>query len=165
MKIFPTNETSRVSDTRNTGGETSVKKNVKGKKKSAAALAQEKKPVTENEIREKLAAHVATSNTAKAVIKEKNSQKLGSGFMNAEKKPEIKADMKPAATPASAIVNDEHEKEAGPKEDAHLLKTDIHLNDPKDPTTQEKLKSVLSTGAFSFNPRERETLDKILNGN
>src|SRR4051812_7908803 len=90
MKIFPTNETSRISDARSTGDEPSVKKNGKGKKHAAAAAVAEKKPVSENEIREKLAAHVETSNTAKAVVKQKNSQQLGSGFMNADMKPEMK---------------------------------------------------------------------------
>jgi hypothetical protein len=46
--------------------------------------------------------------------------------------------------------------------ESHLLMSDVKLNDPNDPTTQEKLKSILSKGAFNFNPREREALDKIL---
>lgn len=41
--------------------------------------------------------------------------------------------------------------------------SDVGLNDPNDPTTVGKLKDVLSKGAFSFNPKERETLEKILN--
>ena len=40
--------------------------------------------------------------------------------------------------------------------------SDVGLNDPNDPTTVGKLKDVLSKGAFSFNPKERETLEKIL---
>ena len=46
--------------------------------------------------------------------------------------------------------------------DNHLLKTDVQLNNPGDPVTAEKLKSVLTTGAFNFNPKEREVLSKIL---
>jgi hypothetical protein len=43
------------------------------------------------------------------------------------------------------------------------VKSDIATNNPKSPETQEKLKSVLSKGAFSFNPKERDALDRILN--
>ena len=48
------------------------------------------------------------------------------------------------------------------KEPKDIL-SDVKLNDPKDPGTQEKLKSVISKGAFSFNPKERDVLEKILN--
>ena len=48
------------------------------------------------------------------------------------------------------------------KTDDHLLKTDVQLNSPEDPVTTEKLKSVLSNGAFHFNPKERDVLAKIL---
>jgi len=44
------------------------------------------------------------------------------------------------------------------------IKSDIALNDPKDTNTQEKLKSALTKGAFNFNPKEREALEKILAG-
>jgi|GEM_PF-763896 len=160
MKIFPTQETSRISDTRSTGEGESVKR--KGKKKAAPV----KPSISENEIREKLATHVETSNTAKSGILKKNAQKLGDGFMNPEMKPAVK--MEQSAATAAATAATKEEPDATPEVasgDAHLLKTDVNLNDPKDPSTQEKLKTVLSTGAFNFNPRERETLDKILNGN
>jgi len=159
MKIFPTQETSRISDTRSTGEGESVKR--KGKKKAAPV----KPSISETEIREKLASHVETSNTAKSGIMKKNAQKLGDGFMNPEAKPLMKME-KPAMAEAKEpkAISEEAETEVS-KGDAHLLKTDVNLNDPKDPATQEKLKTVLSTGAFNFNPREREALDKILNGN
>jgi len=155
MKIFPTQETSRISDTRGTGEGESVKR--KGKKMVKPSV---KPSISENEIRNKLAAHVETSNTAKSGILKKNAQKLGDGFMNPEMKPLV-AKEAPATTVAAAPV-EEKEKTS---DEAHLLKTDVNLNDPKDPSTQEKLKTVLSTGAFNFNPKEREALDKILNGN
>lgn len=44
----------------------------------------------------------------------------------------------------------------------HLLKSDVQLNSPEDPVTAEKLKAVLSAGAFNFNPKERDVLAKIL---
>lgn len=47
-------------------------------------------------------------------------------------------------------------------ENDHVLKSDVQLNSPDDPVTAEKLKSVLSNGAFNFNPKEREVLSKIL---
>ncbi|EPZ49574.1 hypothetical protein M902_0667 [Bacteriovorax sp. BAL6_X] len=40
---------------------------------------------------------------------------------------------------------------------------DIAKNDPKDPATQEKLKGVLTAGAFNFSDKERDVLAKILN--
>lgn len=151
MKIFPTNELNKISDANVTEGRASLKRTSKNKKQKALA---EKQPLSESEIREKLAAHVETSNTAKSATLKKNSQKMGEGFMNADAKPVFiqKTETKPEA---------ESEKENDP----HLLKTDINLNDPKDPATQEKLKTVLSSGAFNFNANERETLNKILSGN
>jgi hypothetical protein len=46
----------------------------------------------------------------------------------------------------------------------HVLKSDVQLNSPEDPVTAEKLKTVLSNGAFNFNPKERDVLSKILEG-
>lgn len=43
-----------------------------------------------------------------------------------------------------------------------MLKSDVGTNDPTDPTTVEKLKSVLSSGAVNFSGREKEVLEKIL---
>lgn len=40
--------------------------------------------------------------------------------------------------------------------------SDVGLNNPNDPATVGKLRDVLSKGAFNFNPREREALEKIL---
>lgn len=160
MKIFPTQESSKVTDTKVSGEGPSVKKGPKGKKHAPAA---EKQQVSESEIREKLAAHVETSNTAKSAVLKKNSQKLGDGFMNPDAKPLSVA--RPEPRPQSQLEAAIDEGEKADKEDKHLLKSDINLNDPKDPATQEKLKTVLSSGGFSFNARERETLDKILNGN
>lgn len=107
-----------------------VKKNGKGKKRAAVAPKLE---VSDRDIREKLASHVETSNTAKSQVLQKNSKALGAGFMN--------------------------------EKDSHLLLSDVKLNDPTDSNTQEKLKTVLRNGAFSFNPREKETLEKILADN
>ncbi|MDD4975668.1 MAG: hypothetical protein PHY93_15030 [Bacteriovorax sp.] len=127
-----------------------VKKNGKGRKH---AVVPEKQEVSDREIREKLASHVETSNTAKAQVIQKNSKALGAGFMNEDFRP------KPLEAEVAA---DEGEKKADSVKDSHLLLSDVKLNDPTDPNTQEKLKSVLRNGAFSFNSREKETLEKIL---
>jgi len=42
--------------------------------------------------------------------------------------------------------------------------SDVGLNNPDDPMTSEKLKSVLQSGAVNFNGKEKEILGKILNG-
>ena len=107
----------------------------------------EKPHVSDRDIREKLATHVESSTTAKLKMK-KNTQKLGEGFMNENKIP-------------PAIVKEELQSKELSDETSVL--SDIATNNPKSLETQEKLKSVLSKGAFSFNPKERDTLDKILN--
>jgi ribosomal protein S24E len=107
----------------------------------------DKPSVSDSEIRDKLAAHVETSNTAKMQMK-KNNQKFGDSFLNESKIP-------------AKIVRREAIAEEAPAESSPS--SDIALNDPKSPETQEKLKSVLSKGAFNFNSKEREALDKILN--
>jgi hypothetical protein len=40
---------------------------------------------------------------------------------------------------------------------------DVGLNDPNDPMTREKLKSLLGSGAVNFGDKERAVLAKILN--
>lgn len=104
--------------------------NVKVKEGSIkkATQASKKPHLSKSEIREKLAAHVETSDSAKELAM-KNSQRLGEGFLN-----------------------------SGSDE----IKSDIAKNDPHDTNTQEKLKSVLSKGAFNFSPQERENLERIL---
>lgn len=138
---------------------TSASRDTKTKKHSAIKSAPSgKKEISDREIREKLAAHVETSNAAKSKILMQNSKQLGAGFMN--------EDIKPLPVVAEKKESEEKIDEVNDtSKNSHLLKSDVNLNDPKDPTTQEKLKSILSKGAFNFNPREREALDKILNGN
>ena len=109
---------------------------------------KDKPRVSDGEIREKLASHVESSSTAKMNMK-KNTQKLGEGFLN--------ENSIPTKIERTQLASEEEGKvESSPS-------GDIALNDPKSPETQEKLKSVLSKGAFNFNPKEREALEKILN--
>ena len=44
-----------------------------------------------------------------------------------------------------------------------MLKSDIANNNPDASETREKLRQILKTGAFEFNSKERNALDKILN--
>lgn len=39
---------------------------------------------------------------------------------------------------------------------------DVKKNDPNDPNTKEKLKGVLTAGAFNFSAKERDVLSRIL---
>lgn len=41
--------------------------------------------------------------------------------------------------------------------------SDVGVNNPDDPMTSEKLKSVLQSGAVNFSGKEKEILGKILN--
>jgi hypothetical protein len=99
-------------------------------------------------------------------MREKRLQ--GNSYMNAEvanksiPKPPSQADLA-----AKVESNKKTLKEVGTGEHVdggagHLLNSDITQNDPTAPETQEKLKKVISTGAFSFNEKERAVLEKIL---
>jgi hypothetical protein len=145
MKIFAPTETKSAPV--KTGGKS------KSKKGPAAPVKQE---VSASEIREKLASHVETSNTAKSKIVQKNNSKpLGSGFMNEDAKPIVTSPETEGAEPTEKISS---------LKKSHLLLSDVKLNDPNDSNTQEKLKSVLKMGAFNFNPKEKDALEKILAG-
>ena len=147
MKIFSPPQSNSPTET------VAPKKTLKGRHHDVAPL---KKDVSEEEIREKLASHVETSNTAKAQVLQKNSQALGAGFMKEDASPKV----------VTQKIVPRMEMPEGESEDSlkksHLLLSDVQLNDPNDSNTQEKLKNVLRNGAFSFNPKEKETLEKIL---
>ncbi len=119
-----------------------------------------KPQISEREIRDKLASHVETSNSSKAKIQLQNSKQLGAGFLN-EDTPRQPIEQ----VEKIAVLETAEETKSDKTPDAHLLKSDISLNDPRSSDTQMKLKTVLSSGGFNFNPRERETLEKILGGN
>lgn len=104
-------------------------------KRSGKKAVSTKEPISDKEIRAKLAASTEISEAAKNKAKVEG-KRMGEGFM------------KPVENP----INTED----------HLLKADVQVNDPKDPVTAEKLKTILDTGAFSFNPKERDVLSKIL---
>lgn len=160
MKIFSPQKTTAEPTTKN--ADASGAKTARAAKKEALPA---KKNMSPDEIKEKLAAHVDTSQASKnmAVM---NSKKFGEGFLNDDVKP--KALTAPLAPDPSAPQLEAPSKEESPVEEKSanskdfVLKSDIALNDPKDTNTQEKLKTVLAKGAFSFNAREKEALEKIL---
>jgi Zn-dependent metalloprotease len=115
-----------------------------------------KKEISDAEIKEKVAAHATTSDAAKNMAA-KNSKKLGDGFMNADAKPVV--EVVNVEKPEVKVEEDEIKT---PNSKDLTLKTDIAKNDPTDTNTQEKLKTVLSKGAFNFNSKERDALEKIL---
>ena len=105
-------------------------------------------------IKDKLAAHVQTSDVSKHMAI-KNTKKLGENFMSETVKPIV--DVVTVEAPVEEEIKTPNTKDL-------TIKSDIALNDPKDTNTQEKLKSALTRGAFNFNPKEREALEKILAG-
>lgn len=125
------------------------------KKKVAAPI---KKEMSASAIKEKLAAHVETSDVAKNMAI-KNTKKLGENFMSDNIKPVV--DVVSVEAPKLGAVEEEIKT---PNTKDLTIKSDIALNDPKDTNTQEKLKTALAKGAFNFNPKERDALEKILAG-
>lgn len=153
MKIFngPKNSTGESSHAPKASGK--EQSGIRKKFKSTI----EKKDISDSEIREKLASKVELSNTAKMASIAKNVNKLGDSFMNPEalgKKLESK--------PITKSITKEEEKSDDPNTKDHIIKSDVQKNSPTDTDTTEKLKSVLTRGAFNFNPKEREALDRIL---
>lgn len=158
MKIFE-NKISSVASVREVG-ESNVDKMGKASKSKGPsrkkAVKTERPSISADEIRQKLASNVEMSNTAKKIQKDKNAQKLGEGFLNSE--------MPVAPMEKKIEVAKVEEKEVSdPNFKDHVVKSDVGINDPTDSTTTEKLKTVISKGAFNFNSRERDVLDKILN--
>lgn len=74
------------------------------------------------------------------------------------------------AAPTEQVKNAEQTPaadQANPSEpvkptEGHVLKSDVGFNSPSDPATTEKLKSLLTSGGFNFNEKERAALTKIL---
>jgi hypothetical protein len=145
MKIFSSLENPKISDASSTK---ITKKNTKRGKN----MPIKKDKISESEVREKIAFHVEASNSAKSQMLKKNSKDFGAGFMRPKEMSDLPIE--------SAAEN----SETPSLKESHLLMTDVKLNDPSDSNTQEKLKSVLRSGGFNFNTKEKETLEKILGG-
>ncbi|MBY0416022.1 MAG: hypothetical protein K2Q18_17760 [Bdellovibrionales bacterium] len=155
MKIFPGSATSS-SQARST--EKPSGKEGSGKITRKKAETPAKKEMSPESIKEKLAAHVGLSDAAKNTAV-KNTKKLGEAFMNADVAA-VKASKENVVSDDVPSLGTEEIKTPNTKD--LTLKSDIALNDPKDTNTQEKLKAVLSRGAFSFSSKEKEALEKIL---
>lgn len=149
MKIFPKNTENRPVKANKAPSKTPS--DSRGPAKAAKKQAPIKKEMSDSEIKEKLAANVQTSDVAKNMAIAK-TKKMGETFLNESIKPEM------IKVEAPIVYEDT------PNTKDFVLKSDIAANDPKDTNTQEKLKSIISKGAFSFNPKEREALEKILAG-
>lgn len=146
MKIFSPQSQDR--SPRSTTPEKPAKNGVSRKK----IAPPEKKQISASAIKEKLAAHTEANAVVKPKTPLETSQRLGEGFMNeAVVRPPIVAPTPAEITPEAEEV----------KKDI-ILKSDIATNDPTDTNTQEKLKTVLSKGAFNFSPKEKEALERIL---
>jgi hypothetical protein len=156
MKIFPNQSVTESKPVKSKGAAKTGQ--VAGRKKSDTPA---KKEISESEIREKLASRVETSEAAKMLAIKKTSQKLGEGFLSDE----IKLPPRMSPLPEVAAAGDELGEEKSPNTKDFIMKSDVAKNDPKDTNTQEKLKSIISKGAFNFNPKEREALERILAGN
>lgn len=160
MKIFPKDSSATKSSApaqRAASAKGSKEVGPSSKKKMAAP---EKKEMSAAAIKEKLAAHVETSDVSKNMAI-KNTKKLGENFMSDAIKPIVDT----VSVDAPKIAKGEAEEEIKTPNTKDLtIKSDIALNDPKDTNTQEKLKTALTRGAFNFNPKEREALEKILAG-
>ena len=158
MKIFP-KDSSATNSSAPAQRASSSKEGGPSKKKFAAPV---KKEMSASAIKDKLAAHVETSDVAKNMAI-KNTKKLGENFMSEAIKPLV--DTVSVDAPKLAKGEAETEEEIKTPNTKNLtIKSDIAQNDPKDTNTQEKLKTALTRGAFNFNPKEREALEKILAG-
>ena len=159
MKLFNEMQVSKLDKVESTTNKKVDSGRSSGPVGKRSKMKPERKNFSDGEIREKLASSVELSNTAKQQVVQKNNQQLGSGFMNAEKPPVMIA--KPVEAKAEAAT-EETDKSDDPNFKDHLVKSDVGTNSPSDPATSEKLKTVLSKGAFNFSPKEREALDRIL---
>ena len=163
MKIFPADSkpASRASTKPTSKSENP---STEGKISRKKVSGPPRKEISESEIKKKLEAHSSNSDAAKDVVISKNAKRLGEGFLNPDAKPIVVDEVRveaPVKTIGEPAVAAPEEVKAAP---AKVLdrKSDIDLNDPKDSNTQEKLKTVLTKGAFNFNAKEREALEKIL---
>jgi hypothetical protein len=165
MKIFPTKTEIQAAPNK-TSAKTGVKENGKtsteGKITRKKAELPAKKAISSAEIKEKLAAHVGVSDTAKNMAAANNSKKFGEAFMNADVAAKAATDMVSVEVPLKEEKEVKEEEVKTPNTKDLTLKSDVSLNDPTDTNTQEKLKTALVKGAFNFNPKEREALEKIL---
>ena len=146
------------------------------------SIKRREKPVKEfsdREIRQKIQEKVEQSNSAKnqSMLKSvKQNDLLGSSFLNeealaakkqeqAQEKEKVQAQEKVSGSTDNnkKVIESENQLQKTTISVEKIEKpSDVGLNDPKDPLTASKLKSVLDMGAFNFSSKEREVLEKIL---
>ena len=66
------------------------------------------------------------------------------------------------SVPASPVVSQDTDNENNDEKAVKVVAGDIKLNDPNDPNTREKLKTMMKSGGFNFSPQERSALAQIL---
>lgn len=100
------------------------------------------------------------SNIAKE-LDSKLRDKFGDKFLRANEKNEMLAKKKAAQEQEKLELS--HSARKGESKEDHLLKSDVENNDPNAEVTRGKLKDLLRSGGFNFNPKERKALSQILN--
>ncbi|MDC1175141.1 hypothetical protein OAT67_07085 [Bacteriovoracaceae bacterium] len=180
----------RIFDTFEQGKNRAKNNSARVKGKNVKAERPERLRLSADEIRNRVATKAKHQEVEKK-NKEMSGQKLGMGFLDegikakvdltakslnkasqkkndpaktiGNKKPMIKPEAKiepeVKAEAAHTVV-----KSLDPKKQAESEEVigDVSKNDPNDPNTKEKLKSVLAMGAFSFSEKEKAALGKIL---
>ncbi len=85
-------------------------------------------------------------------------------MIKAERTHQKKLKSAKAEKPKALNIEDKVELELKTKvrDKEKTVVSDVGPNNPNDPAVHEKLRGLLQTGAFNFNPQEREVLGQIL---
>jgi len=146
--IFPTKS---VSSPENKTTQTNKRPNSNEKPKKEA-----KDFRTEGAVDDRIVRFSAPNGKSRAqVIAKMNELRKG----NPEK---VKVPQKRMGMPGALADNQIDKPKEKPAEMALERPSEVGLNDPNDPATIGKLKSLVSTDAFNFNPKERDVLSKII---
>jgi hypothetical protein len=103
-----------------------------------------------------------------ALVKKASTSATPATAAKVEISPEAKAKTANQANSTTITVtvtpgaNESDKTEVIKEENKEIVNSDIKKNDPNDPVTKEKLKAILSNGAFNFKPEERKALSDIL---
>lgn len=93
------------------------------------------------------------------------SQYMNGGILNQKRFPPKEVQNQPIVKPQpqpEEVVETVEEEYDSPNTEDYTIESDVQTNDPNSAETKEKLKGILSSGAFGFNPKEKEVLSKIL---
>lgn len=145
MKVFNNFEVSKAQERERedrVGGSSSQKSKLKER--------PPKKAFSEGEIRTRVERGLKKREIQEAA--KFNTQKTGDTFLNESALVKVK--------PVAPAVMMDSQEAITKAEDVVI--GDVQKNDPSDPVTHGKLKTVLSKGAFSFSEKERDVLAQIL---